>query len=105
VNPLCQQNLGKSKYSDLFFSILFHDEKLRRRIYETTVQNLRFLVLRSLAKDNRGRAETYVAQLIGHWKRNQWVKYGENAETLVLTKDGTEHVTKLTFGWRGGYLT
>jgi hypothetical protein len=102
--PPAPEFLAKSKYSDLLFSILFHDEKLGRRIDDATVQNLRFLVHRSLAKEERGRAETYVAQLVGHWKRNQWIKYGESAETLVLTRDGTEHITRLTFGWRGGYL-
>lgn len=49
----------------------------------------------------RRRVGAYVGCLVRDWLRKGWVENGNPVGTLVLTKDGTEQITKVNVGRRG----
>jgi len=65
---------------------------------------LEFLVFRSLSEVEQARADFYVACLLRDWTRKGWIEYHENPGVLILTRDGTERITKVNSGRRGGIV-
>lgn len=94
----------KNRYSTALFGFLFFDTVNRKRLDTATMATLEFLVFRSLSEVEQARADFYVACLLRDWTRKGWIEYHENPGVLILTRDGTERITKVNSGRRGGIV-
>ncbi len=94
----------KSRYSAALFGFLFYDVVNKRRVNSASLENLDFLVRRSLNTIEQERTGIYVACLVRDWRKRGWVECGGYGEMLTLTRDGTEQITKVNAGKRGGII-
>lgn len=94
----------KSRYSAALFGFMFFDGFNGKRLDEVAVTDLEFVVLRSLNEIEQQRADFYVACLMREWTRKGWIVTSGRSGTMTLTRDGTEQITKVNAGRRGGIV-